>query len=66
VDTPVLLDIQREMIERLNRLSGLKKERAFYDNTRNSHASIVCREDRGFNSDDVDNTLRHWADRFVF
>ena len=65
-DTPVLLDVQREMIERLNKLSGLKKERAFYDDTRNSHASIVCREDRGFNPNDVDSTLRHWADRFVF
>ena len=66
VDAPVLLDVQREMIERLNKLSGLKKERAFYDDTRNSHASIVCREDRGFNTDAVDSTLRHWADRFVF
>lgn len=65
-DTPVLLDVQREMIERLNKLSGLKKERAFYDDTRNSHASIVCREDRGFNPDNVDSTLRYWADRFVF
>lgn len=66
MDTPVLLDVQRRMIERLNKLSGLKKERAFYDDTRNSHASIVCREDRAFNPDDVDSTLRHWADRFVF
>jgi len=66
MDTPVLLDVQREMIERLNKLSGLKKERAFYDDTRNSHASIVCREDRGFNPNTVDSTLRHWADRFVF
>jgi len=66
MDTPVLLDVQREMVERLNKLSGLKKERAFYDDTRNSHASIVCREDRGFNPNDVDSTLRHWADRFVF
>ena len=66
VDAPILLDVQREMIERLNKLSGLKKERAFYDDTRNSHASIVCREDRGFNPDAVDSTLRHWADRFVF
>jgi hypothetical protein len=65
-DTPVLLDLQREMIESLNKLSGLKKERAFYDDTRNSHASIVCREDRGFNPDAVDSTLRHWADRFIF
>ena len=66
MDTPILLDVQREMIERLNKLSGLKKERAFYDDTRNSHASIICREDRGFNPDAVDSTLRHWADRFVF
>jgi len=66
MDTPILLDVQREMIERLNKLSGLKKERAFYDDTRNSHASIVCREDRGFNPDVVGSTLRHWADRFVF
>lgn len=66
MDTPVLLDVQKQMIERLNKLSGLKKERAFYDDTRNSHASIVCREDRGFNPDSVDSTLRHWADRFVF
>lgn len=66
MDTPKLLDVQREMIERLNKLSGLKKERAFYDDTRNSHASIVCREDRGFNPADVDSTLRHWVDRFVF
>ncbi|KAF9650470.1 DUF676-domain-containing protein [Thelephora ganbajun] len=66
MDTPALLDVQREMIERLNKLTGLKKERAFYDDTRNSHASIVCRGDRGFNPDDVDSSLRHWADRFVF
>jgi hypothetical protein len=66
MDTPVLLDLQREMIERLNKLTGLKKERAFYDDTRNSHASIVCRGDRGFNPADVDSTLRHWADNFVF
>ena len=66
MDTPILLDVQREMIEKLNNLSGLKKERAFYDDTRNSHASIVCREDRGFNPDVVDSTLRYWADRFVF
>ena len=66
MDTPVLLDLQREMIERLNKLTGLRKERAFYDNTRNSHASIVCREDRGFNPANVDSTLRHWADRFAF
>lgn len=66
VDTPILLDLQKEMIERLNKLTGLKKERAFYDDTRNSHASIVCRVDRGFNPVDVDNTLRHWADRFDF
>ena len=66
MDTPILLDVQREMIERLNKLSGLKKERAFYDDTRNSHAAIVCRGDRGFNPDDVDSTLRHWADQLVF
>jgi len=66
MDTPVLLDVQREMIERLNKLSGLKKERAFYDDTRNSHASIVCREDRGFTPHVVDSTLRYWADQFVF
>ena len=66
VDAPILLDVQREMIERLNKLSGLKKERAFYDDTRNSHASIVCREDRGFDPDVVDSTLRHWVDGFVF
>jgi len=66
MDTPILLDLQKEMIERLNKLTGLEKERAFYDDTRNSHASIVCREDRGFNPKDVDSTLRHWADRFVF
>ena len=65
-DTPVLLDVQKEMIARLNGLTNLKKERAFYDDTRNSHASIVCREDRGFNLADVDSTLRHWADLFVF
>ena len=66
MDTPILLDVQREMIEKLNKLSGLKKERAFYDDTRNSHASIICREDRGPYADDADSTLRHWADRFVF
>lgn len=66
IDTPILLDMQKEMIERLNKLTGLKKERAFYDDTRNSHASIVCRVDRGFNPPDVDSTLRHWADGFVF
>ena len=66
MDTPVLLDLQREMIERLNKLTGLKKERAFYDDTRNSHGAIVCRGDRGYDPADVDSTLKHWADRFVF
>lgn len=66
MDTPILLDLQREMIERLNKLTGLKKEIGFYDDTRNSHASIVCREDRGFNPEEVDSVLRHWADRLVF
>ena len=66
MDTPVLLDLQREMIERLNKLTGLKKERAFYDDTRNSHAAIVCREDRVSNISDVDSALKHWTDGFVF
>jgi hypothetical protein len=66
MDTPVLLDLQREMIERLNKLTDLKKERAFYDDTRNSHGSIVCRTDRGYNPAEVGSTLKHWADRFVF
>jgi hypothetical protein len=66
MDTPVLLDVQREMIERLNNLTNLKKERAFYDDTRNSHASIVCRGDREFDLEYVDSALRHWADMFVF
>lgn len=66
MDTPTLLDAQREMIVRLNKLTNLRKERAFYDDTRNSHASIVCRADRGFDPEAVDSVLRHWADGFVF
>lgn len=66
MDTPTLLDAQREMIVRLNKLTNLRKERAFYDDTRNSHASIVCRTDRGFDPEAVDSVLRHWADGFVF
>lgn len=66
MDTPVLLDLQKEMIERLNKLTGLRKERAFYDDSRNSHASIVCRGDRGFSPADVGSTLAYWADKFVF
>jgi len=47
-------------------LTNLRKERAFYDDTRNSHASIVCRTDREFDPEAADSVLRHWADGFVF
>ena len=66
MDVPALLDVQKEMIERLNKLRDLKKERGFYDDTRNSHSAIVCRADREFISEHVDSTLRYWADSFVF
>ncbi|KAG1860744.1 putative serine esterase-domain-containing protein [Suillus subalutaceus] len=42
-------------IENLNKIPQLKKERAFFEGVRNSHAMIICQGE---------GVLRHWADHF--
>ena len=66
VEAPVLLDVQKEMIARLNGLTDLKKERAFHDDIRDSHSAIICRGDGDWYLEYADAPLRHWADMFVF
>jgi hypothetical protein len=63
---PVLTPLQLQLIENLNRLPGLKKERAWIDPVRHSHAIIVCRDVKRFEGHrEGEGVLRHWADHFV-
>jgi hypothetical protein len=66
-EQPILSSAQRKMIGQLNTLPNLKKERAFINRIRNSHASIVCREIKRFPVHrQGEGVLRHWADHFIF
>jgi len=62
---PILTEKQREMVVFLNALANLKKERAFFDQVRNAHGSIICRVD-GLSRSEEDGIIKHWADHFVF
>ncbi|TFK51791.1 DUF676-domain-containing protein [Heliocybe sulcata] len=63
---PILTPAQRARIASLNRLPGLRKERVFIDPTRNSHATIICRDVARFPFHKRgEGVIRHWADHFV-
>ncbi|KAJ7748546.1 putative serine esterase-domain-containing protein [Mycena maculata] len=65
-EQPILTPTQRRIAAALNRLPGLKKERAHFPNVRNSHAIIVCRDVRNFELHRRgEGVVRHWADSFV-
>ncbi|KAA1476638.1 hypothetical protein DENSPDRAFT_843656 [Dentipellis sp. KUC8613] len=65
-DAPRISAGQRRMIAALNTLPQLKKERAFIDNIRNAHGSIIARDVQTFEFHKIGwGVLRHWADHFV-
>ncbi|KAG1770717.1 putative serine esterase-domain-containing protein [Suillus occidentalis] len=62
---PLLTPGQLQCIENLNKIPQLKKERAFFEGVRNSHAVIVCRDPKMFKHHlEGEGVLRHWADHF--
>jgi len=62
---PLLTSGQLQCIENLNKIPQLKKELAFFDGVRNSHAIIVCRDPKMFKHHlEGEGVLRHWADHF--
>ncbi|KAG2157765.1 putative serine esterase-domain-containing protein [Suillus bovinus] len=62
---PLLTPVQLQCIENLNKIPQLKKERAFFEGIRNSHAVIVCRDPKAFKQHlEGEGVLRHWADHF--
>jgi hypothetical protein len=62
---PLLTPGQLQCIENLNKIPQLKKERAFFEGVRNSHAMIVCRDPKMFKQHlEGEGVLRHWADHF--
>lgn len=61
-----LTPLQFKMIAWLNSLPQLKKERAFIENIRNSHGTIIARDVKNFEFHKVgQGVLRHWAEHFV-
>lgn len=61
----LLSPVQRRCIENLNKIPQLRKERAFFQGVRNSHAMIVCRDVQRFDYHlEGEGVLRHWADHF--
>jgi hypothetical protein len=66
LEKPVLTPLQLRLIDNLNRLPGLKKERVWINPVRNSHAIIVCRDVKRFEGHRMgEGVLRHWADHFA-
>ncbi|KAG1740003.1 putative serine esterase-domain-containing protein [Suillus lakei] len=62
---PLLTPGQLKCIENLNKIPQLKKELAFFEGVRNSHAVIVCRDPKMFKHHlEGEGVLRHWADHF--
>lgn len=61
----LLSPVQRRCIQNLNKIPQLRKERAFFEGVRNSHAMIVCRDVKNFKYHlEGEGVLRHWADHF--
>lgn len=66
VAAPVLKDVQKTMAKLLNGIPGLRKERAFFDNVRNSHAILISRDPKFKLHALGQGILRHWVDNFEF
>lgn len=63
---PLITDLQRQMAGTLNALPGLRKELVYIHPTMNSHAVIVARDVKRFDSHKQGwGVLRHLADHFV-
>ncbi|KAI0051011.1 DUF676-domain-containing protein [Auriscalpium vulgare] len=66
LEAPRTSPAQRKMIAALNALPGLKKERVFIGDVRNSHATIIARDVQSFEFHRIgEGVLRHWADAFI-
>ncbi|KAJ6518780.1 DUF676-domain-containing protein [Mycena sanguinolenta] len=62
---PMLTPTQRRIAVWLNRLP-LKKERTYFPNVMNSHALIICRDVKNFQSHrQGESVVRNWADSFI-
>ncbi|KIO24698.1 hypothetical protein M407DRAFT_25944 [Tulasnella calospora MUT 4182] len=62
---PLLTETQRRIIANLNTLPNLKKVYVFIDGVPNSHATIVCRDPKGFSFHRRgEGVLRYLADGF--
>ena len=63
---PLLTPAQRQMVRSLNSLPTMTKHRAYIDPLRNSHATIIARDVKGFPFHKRGwGVLQHWADAFV-
>jgi hypothetical protein len=61
----ILTPLQLKIAASLNTLPHLKKERAFIQRVRNSHAVIVCRDVKRFPVHRAgEGVVRYWADQF--
>lgn len=64
-EQPILTPLQCKIAASLNMLP-IKKELAYIDNVRNSHAVIVCRDVKRFEGHrEGEGILRHWAASFI-
>ncbi|KAF4593013.1 hypothetical protein EYR38_008720 [Pleurotus pulmonarius] len=62
---PILSPVQKRIVASLNKLP-IKKELAYIDGVRNSHATIVCRDVKRFDFHRRgEGVLKHWADSFM-
>ncbi len=65
IDQPKLTDVQKRMVEQLNRLP-LIKTLAYFHETRNAHALIVCRDADYFPEMRAGrNVVKYWSNVFV-
>ncbi|KAL5512876.1 hypothetical protein ACEPAH_3274 [Sanghuangporus vaninii] len=63
---PLLTPSQCQMVRSLNALPSMTKHRAYIDPLRNSHATIIARDVKGFPFHKRGwGVLQHWADAFV-
>ncbi|KAF6761690.1 lipid particle protein [Ephemerocybe angulata] len=63
---PILSTHQKKIANWLNTLPGLKKEMVFLPDIRNSHATIVSRDVKRFESHrDGEDVIRHWAKHLI-
>jgi hypothetical protein len=63
---PMLTPGQLAMIESLNSIPQLRKERAYFPYAKNAHSMIIARDSERYPGNLAGLTvIRHWADRFV-